>query len=305
MTREELNQEKQQEILNEDRHEKRKKVTLVVFKLILAIVVVFLTFYLYTTFVSTRIMSVREYRIINNKLPKSFDGIKVIQFSDLHYGTTIFEKDLEKIVNEINRREPDLVVFTGDLIDINYSLKIEEQEKIIKQLKRINSTLGKYAIYGEEDSILFSTIMKQGDFDILDNSYDLIYKDDRKPILLIGLGSLLNNNSNINSGFSYFSSPTHNANIFSITLAHEPDIINNILNNHSTDLLLSGHSHNGNVRIPFLGGIYKVDGAQKFDQEYYKISNTELFVSSGLGTNGPGFRLFCRPSINFFRISSK
>ena len=69
--------------------------------------------------------------------------------------------------------------------------------------------------------------------------------------------------------------------------------------------LLMGHSHNGNIRLPFIGAISKVDGAKKYDQEYYKIKNSELFISSGMGTNGPGFRLFCRPSFNFVRVSNK
>ena len=122
MTREELNQEKQQEIFSEERHEKRKKITIFIFKLCFFIVVGFIAFYVYTTFVSSKVLSVKEHRIVNEKLPDNFNGLKVLQFSDLHYGTTIFKSELKKLVKEINKRSPDLVVFTGDLIDKNYEL---------------------------------------------------------------------------------------------------------------------------------------------------------------------------------------
>ena len=99
MTREELNQDKQKKVMSEARYENRKKIVIFSFKLIGIIVLVFLAFYLYTSFISTKIVNMREYRIINKKLPNEFNGLKVVQISDLHYGTTFFINDLKKIVN--------------------------------------------------------------------------------------------------------------------------------------------------------------------------------------------------------------
>ena len=304
MTREELNQKKQQEIFFEQKHEKRKKITLFIFKLSFAIIIGFIMFYLYTTFVSTRIISVHEERIINKKIPDSFNGLKIVQFSDLHFGTTFFEKEVKDVVNKINLRKPDIVVFTGDLIDKDYSISTNDQEKLIKQLKKIDASLGKYAIYGEEDNNTFETIMRQSEFEILDNSYDVIYNNSDDPLLLVGLNTK-DGQLNIDDGFAYFKEPTHNSNAYTITLLHKPDITDQVLNNFSSDLFLSGHSHNGYIVVPFVGGIYKNSEAKKYNSPYYKLDDSELFISSGLGTNGPGFRLFCRPSINFFRLSHR
>ena len=304
MTREELNQKKQQEIFFEQKHEKRKKLTLFIFKLSFAIIIGFILFYLYTTFVSARIISVHEERIINKKIPDSFNGLKIVQFSDLHFGTTFFEKEVKDVVNKINLRKPDIVVFTGDLIDKDYSISTNDQEKLIKQLKKIDASLGKYAIYGEEDNNTFETIMRQSEFEILDNSYDVIYNNSDDPLLLVGLNTK-DGQLNIDDGFAYFKEPTHNSNAYTITLLHKPDITDQVLNNFSSDLFLSGHSHNGYIVVPFVGGIYKNSEAKKYNSPYYKLDDSELFISSGLGTNGPGFRLFCRPSINFFRLSNK
>ena len=83
----------------------------------------------------------------------------------------------------------------------------------------------------------------------------------------------------------------------------EPDLTDDVLNKHSSDLILAGHSHNGSIRTPWKSTIFKVVGANKYDNEYYKFENSELFISSGIGTNGSGIRLFCMPSISLYRLS--
>ena len=170
MTREELNQQKQEEILNEERREKRKKTTLFILKLIGAIVVSFLFFYVYTTYVSSRIISVKEKRLINEKVPESFNGLKVVQFSDLHFGTTVFVEEVENLVKKINSTNPDIVIFTGDLIDINYNLQTIEQENLIKQLKKINAK--QIEVESEEHEL-----MKDADVDFYTRSMDLSDQD--------------------------------------------------------------------------------------------------------------------------------
>lgn len=305
MTREELNKKKQEAIFIEQKKEKIKCFALFFLKLSVLLILGFISFYIYTTFISTTKLVINEQRITNAKFPDNFSGLKVVHFSDLHYGTTVFYDNLQNLVEQINMRNPDLVVFTGDLIDINYEVSTTEQEDIIELLKGINSKLGKYAVTGEEDGEMFDIVMKQSDFTVLDNTYELIYNKSNVPILLIGLGSYLNNDAVIDDAYSYFADPTYNSNIFSITLLHEPDIIDKVIDNYSSDLFLAGHSHNGTIKLPLIGPLYKEEGAKNYNQSFYQIGESKLYVSSGIGTNGPGFRLFCRPSFNFFRISSK
>ncbi len=305
MTREELNQKKQKELLAEEHRERRKKIVIATFKFSFIFILLFIGFYLYTTYISTTRLIVKEKRIINEKIPSNFDGLKLIHFSDLHYGSTVFNQEVDNLVKQINVRNPDLVVFTGDLIDDDYSLSSKQQEKLIKKLKSIHATLGKYAVIGEEDGENFTTILNQSEFTILNNDYDLIYNNEQNPILFVGLSSALKEQQDIDQAFRYFKEPTHNANIFTITLLHEPDSVDSVLTTYPSDLFLAGHSHNGNIRIPFLGALSKVEGATTYDQEFYQLKNSQLYISSGIGTNGFGIRLFCRPSINFFRLSSK
>ena len=134
-TRTELNKEKQNKIIAEEMREKRKKIVLKTLKIMFLIVLIMSSSFIYITYVSNKKIIVNEKRIVSKNLPSNFDGLKIIQLSDIHYGTTIYKKELVEIVKLINERNPDLVVFTGDLIDKNYKMKLKEKEDLTKNIK--------------------------------------------------------------------------------------------------------------------------------------------------------------------------
>lgn len=307
MTREEINESKQKEIFKEQNIEKTKKIIKIVVKVTLIVVVLAFLFLTYTSYISTTKVHVREYRITNKKIPESFNGIKIVHFSDLHYGTTIDYDNLKNIIDKINDRKPDIVVFTGDLIDDKYSISTKEQEKLTKLLNKIDATLGKYAISGDEDKDNYYTILNQSNFSIINNDYDLLYNSTDEPILLVGLDSLITDKQDIEKAYGYFKQEVYNSNIYTISLVHEPDSTTDMISSYNTDLILAGHSHNGTIRVPIINfPLIRHFGAKKYNQDYYKIKNTDLYISSGLGTdNSIGIRLFCRPTISLYRLSSK
>ncbi len=304
MTREEMSQKIQNEIFSEENRENRKKLIIKIIKLLIVIFLIGIVFILYTTYISNTWIIVNEKRIVNKKIPDSFNGAKIIHFSDLHYGTTFKLDEVKELVKLVNERKPDLILFSGDLIDDHYSLKAKEKEELIKYLNEMDANIGKYAVIGEEDGVDYNTIMTQGGFNVLNNGYDLVYRGDNNPILMNGLSSTLSGLGDINKTLSYYSEENHNSNIYSISIMHEPDNVDDFINTNPSDLYLAGHSHLGEVRIPIIGNIRRIDGAKKYRNDYYKLSNSELYVSSGLGCDGK-FRLFARPSINFLRLSNK
>ena len=287
MTREELNKVKQAEILNEEKREKRKKGVLLCLKIIIIIISIFSIFYLLNTYIFTKGVIVKEQRVISKKIPNNFSGLNV--------------KNLVKLINS---RNSDIVVFTGDLIDSKYKISAKEREKLITELAKIKANIGKYSVYGDEDNDEYTTIIKQANFTLLNNSYDLIYDDANLPIIVIGVSSLLNNSYNIDAAFSYFNEATSNSNLYKIVIFHEPDLTDSILEKNKADLLLAGHSHNGNINLPLIDIGIKYDGAKKYSKEMYQLDGAKLYISSGVGTNGSGIRFLCQPSINFFRLSS-
>ena len=92
---------------------------------------------------------------------------------------------------------------------------------------------------------------------------------------------------------------------YKIILVHEPDISDNIVDNYNVSLILAGHSHNGQIRLPVIGAMYTPPYAKKYYDEYYNIGNTDLYISSGIGVSTINYRLFNRPSVNFYRINKK
>ena len=307
MTREEINEKKQKAIEGENRKERIKKIVKVFLKTTIVLAIIITLFFSYTTYISSVKINVREYRIINEKIPDSLNGTKIIHFSDLHYGSTMFEENLKDIKKLINERNPDIIVFTGDLIAKDYKITSKEKEKLSKELKSLNAKLGKYAVLGDEDEEDITTIFNQSDFYTLKNEYDLIYNEQNSPILLVGISSLLKEEQDLEKAYSYFKQETYNANIYTISLVHEPDTATDITNMYSSDLILSGHSLNGTIQIPFANiPLIQKKGAKIYQKEHYSIGNTELYISSGLGVDDEiGIRLFCRPSINLYRISNK
>lgn len=277
-------------------------------KFVITFIAIILLIVLYGRFIGTNGIKIKEYKIINNNIIEEYHGLKIVHISDIHYGTTVNEKKLDKLVKKINQLNPDIVTLTGDLIDerTNYDKNI-----IIKYLSNINSKLGKYAISGNHDTPtdVFDEIISKSGFININDTYELIYNNSNIPIVISGISSNINDTTDLNIKTEKFdtyikSIDEDNKPIFSILLIHEPDYINN-LNISNYNIILSGHSHGGQIRIPIIGKIYTPYGSKKYYNDYYKIENTELFVSNGIGTSTLKFRLFSKPSFNFYRITNK
>ena len=133
-SRQEKNQIKQEKIDQEEKNTKNKKRVILVVKILFLIAVIFFGAYFYTKYSSTTGIIVKEERIINKKIPDSFEGIKIIQFSDLYYGSTIFSEEVDKIIKIINVRKPDIILFSGNLIDPNYKISTKEKNKLISEI---------------------------------------------------------------------------------------------------------------------------------------------------------------------------
>ncbi len=280
----------------------KTKFSALVFRFLFILILIGTLFYIYARYIDTTFLRVSENKIINSKVEGKFDGLKLVHFTDIHYGLTIKEKELKSIVNEINLINPDIVVFTGDLIDKNEELNDEKIKFISSQLNNIKSKYGKYAIKGNHDysSDYFEKIIQNSEFVILEDSNDIIYETDNKKIFIGGTKSSIKEHLNYETLFSGLSDE-----MYSIILTHEPDNSDELLKYKKVDLILSGHSHGGQIRFPYSKTLFTANGSKKYNDKYYLIGDTNLFISYGLGTTNYPFRTFNSPSINFYRINSK
>lgn len=261
----------------------------------------------YSRYIATSGLSVKEYPIYSSFMD-AYHGFKIVQISDIHYGSTIHKRELENMVKKINSLKPDIVVLTGDLLDERYEVTTEIEEEISSILNGIEVSIGRYAITGNHD-LYFSNwqkIIEKSRFIDLNDRYELIYKD-QNPILLAGLSSSYDEKVQVSDKLTpildYLESE-ENHSIYTILLLHEPDFIDEF-DYHNFDLILSGHTHGGQVSLPFLKPIVLPKYGKKYYEPFYQLENTKLYISSGIGTSTMNFRLFNRPSINFYRFLSK
>lgn len=285
-TRLELNEEKTEEIEKEEKKEKRKKIIKTILIVLVPLFLLISLSFFILTYVGNLKVIVREYPIYNSKINNDFNSVKIAHFSDLNYGSINMDK-IRKTVNVINNTNPDIVIFTGDLIKKDTVITNEEKEEFINVLSSIKSIYGKYAIKGENDFELSEEILKNSSFEIL--------KDENKKIYI--------NNSFINL-VSYENGNLENldTSVFTVFLTHYPDNSDEIIDKYAPDVIFTSHSLNGSINIPFIGGIIKRNGARKYINRFYEIKNTKIYISGGIGSNDTTFRLFNHPSINFYRL---
>lgn len=279
-----------------------KKIIIFLF-IIVALVVSVL---LYARFIATKGIIINEYKVANNKLTDTYKGLKIAHISDVHYKTTLDEKGLKELVDKVNLTKPDIIVITGDLLNKSIKYTNEDYEVIEKYLNEMNASIGKYAVSGDNDynNSKLITILDESDFIYLDDNYDLIYKESNSYLMISGISSLENKidiDTKLNAVNTYLQTGTP---IYRILILHEPDLLKDIdINNY--DLILAGHHLGGTIRLPFIGPLVKKEGAVEYNKSYYKINETDLYITNGIGSDDMNYRLFNRPSFNFYRITNK
>lgn len=272
--------------------------------------IIFITlFLLYSHFIATSGLVVNEVNVSAN-VSDNFHGLKIMHLSDIHYGRTTNNKDLNYISKQVNISKPDIIVLTGDLIDRDTKMTKEKADSISSFLNSLNATLGKYAIMGNHDAEFndWENIISNGNFTNINDNFDLIYKDTLIPFLISGVSTNIEVETPIIEKMAkvtdYLTKEENVKPEFNLLLVHEPDYLDE-MDLSKFNLILAGHSHNGQFRLPFLGAIILPPGAKEYYEPYYRIQNKDVYISSGIGTSTVSFRLFNRPSINLYRIIKK
>ena len=274
----------------------------IVFKIFIFMFLIIGSVLMYATYVGTSGLITKEYVIDNDSLPIDFDGIKVVHFSDLHYNRAINEKKVNSIIEEINLINADIVVFTGDLIDKDMDVLDSDYIFLTDAFKKIKTKYGKFAVLGNHDYANKDKVIKlfkDSGFKYLENDYETIISKNKQRIYIMGVGNVTYNLDNVSDMVKEIKDNEG----FKIAITHEPDISDEIIRNINVNLILGGHSHNGQFRLPFIGAVYTPNGAKKYYDEHYLVNDTDIYVSSGIGVSNINMRLFNRPSINFYRIN--
>lgn len=273
--------EKNKKKINEIDKEKRQKKAKIIIKITSIILVSIFSLLCFSMFIGAKYLVVKEVKITNDKLPNSFHGLKIVQFSDLLY-PSFNEKDLDNLKNKINELKPDIIVFTGNIKRIDYELTKNDISILSKFFNSLESSMNKYAVYGTNDKNFLDIL--ENSFTILDNKESIIYNKEIENIKIIGFNSNNVDTSKISDGSNY-----------NICLINNPDNINKIKD--VCDLTLAGNTLGGEIKIPFYKGILTNN---KYYKDYYKEYN--MYISNGIGNNYK-VRLFNQPSISLYRLN--
>lgn len=275
-----------------------KVIKIIIFFVLIIVLIVVGCFY-YAFKIEPYRIELNQYTI--NEKTKNTIGLNIVQFSDLHIKEDYTSNDIDKVIDEINEKNPDIVVFTGDLYD-NYA-KYNEDQEIIKKLNSIKAKYAKIAIWGNRDYgggavRQYESIMENAGFTVLKNQGQIVEVENKK-ILISGLDDAMLGSPEMPydrlEGIDY-----------KVLLLHEPDIVDNYLNDNY-NLVLSGHSHGGQINIPLLPSINEkasslTDYSSKYNEGMYQIENGKLYVNTGIGTTHISARFLVIPEIASFQI---
>lgn len=213
--------------------------------------------------------------------------LKITQISDFHNNKLVNKK---RLIKEINKFNPDFIVLTGDII----SRSTDE----FKNIENLLSLISSYKVYFVQGNHERDNVLEDDFYKLLDKYNIENLSHDKTSFIKNNISFKIYGNS---FGTSYDYLFDLNEEDFNILLTHDPK--DYLTDKREYDLVLSGHTHGGQVRIPFLGQI--IDHGPSLFPEYskglYKEGKTNLYISSGLGQNIP-IRIFNRISYTNIEI---
>lgn len=249
----------------------------------------------YSRFIEPNLLITKKLVI---KTQKTIKPCRVVFFTDTHFGKYYDVAHAKKLVEKINATKPDIVIFGGDLID-NYARDRDNMDwQYLKaELQKIDVKIGKYAVWGNHDygggaKRIYEDFITSCGFQLLNNeSVEL----ENYGIKLFGYDDYL-------MGWSDPSLYKIESDLFNIIIAHEP-IVSQFIESKSDNFLLSGHTHGGQVTIPFITHKFLPEGSGQFTQGLYTAKeihtnvSLKMYTSSGIGMTRYPLRFLNIPEI--------
>lgn len=261
-------------------------------KVLLGLAVVGVMLYAYGHFVEPYWVEITTVKLQSPKLANFSRPIRVVQISDLHCDpVNRLEESLPRIIAE---QKPDLIVFTGDAINSKGGLKIFRQ--CISDVSKLAPT---FAVQGNHDSRCWS------DVSLFKNTKVVDLNGTSQKLTVAGqeiyVAGVAYDSENL-VGKAMGSVP---AGAFTVFLYHSPDLINDLVK-HPIDLVCAGHTHGGQVCLPFYGAIVTQSKfGKQFEAGLYKVANSFMYVNRGIGMEGgfdPRVRFLARPEVTVIEL---
>jgi uncharacterized protein len=238
------------------------------------------------------------------RLPDPFAGLKIVQISDFHFQEYTEASFLQAVVRRVNEVNPDLVLLTGDFVSSNplpRHLSVPMGYHCAEILSHIQCPL-RYAILGNHDVLVGTHAITDAlgvhGIPVLANSYAALERDGRR-LWLAGTEDALQAGPDLDATLPAGRNPDREP---LLLLVHEPDFADHAVGRQIA-LVLSGHTHGGQIRLPFLPPLLLPKMGTKYVEGLFRLPDgTQLHVNRGIGAVNLPFRFRCPPEISVITL---
>lgn len=245
----------------------------------------------YGNFVENKIINVERHTVSLTTLPPAFRGMTAVQFSDIHAGLFLETSRIKAAVRTINDLQPDIIMLTGDLIHnaVSYIAPCFEALAQLRAPMGIFVCLGNHDHWTDAQKII--TTSREAGFTVLINESMTLSRYEEQ-LHIAGVDDLWSKNYQLENALHGIP-----ADDCTILLAHQPVTFKDAAEKH-VDLMLSGHTHGGQIVIPVFGSDLSLTSFfYEYVKGWYHIEESSLYVNSGFGFTGPPFRFNAPPEI--------
>jgi predicted MPP superfamily phosphohydrolase len=245
-------------------------------------------------------VEVVRFRLHLPRLSPAFNGYTLVQFSDIHMGTGMTEARLRSIAEMVNAESPDAVVITGDFV--THGSVTRQQSALVSGLSQLAARDGVFAVLGNHDHWTDANavrgVLRSAGIADLSNGLRTIQRGEAM-LHIAGVDDYWERKDRLPDVLAKV--PADGA---AILLAHEPDYADISAATGRFDLQLSGHSHGGQVIVPFIGPLVVPQYSEKYPLGKYQVGTMIQYTNRGVGTVLPPVRFNCRPEITVFTLTS-
>lgn len=240
------------------------------------------------------LLDITRHQILLHGLPTSLNEFTLAQITDLHFGDWMNRERMTRIVEQVNALTPDIVVITGDFFSVHTPDVLQE---CVESLALLRPPV--YAILGNHDHWTNAAVSAQT---VRDAGVTLLQNEHRileGGLVLAGVDDIWENQHDLRAALSgvEMGAPV-------VLLAHEPDYADEAALDGRIGLMLSGHSHGGQVRIPLFGAPILPYLGRKYPMGRYRVGEMNLYTNRGVGMIAPFVRLGCPPEIALITLHS-
>jgi uncharacterized protein len=250
------------------------------------------------TRMETRQVVMEEQPVRIEKLPAAFEGFKIALFSDIHLYPFTTLKIVQDAVALANSFQPDLVILAGDFV----WRSVDAAFDLVPVLSQLNPAHGTFAILGNHDHrkgpAIVSQALSEAGVRLLRNEGITIQRG-QDSIYLAGVDSARGGRPSPAAAFA-----NRRGDPTTIVAVHEPDFILDLIPLFPVDLQLSGHSHGGQIRLPFVGPLILPPMGEIYDMGLYQVEKAQVYTTRGIGTIRLNARFNCKPEVTALTLQS-